>query len=109
MQAVVLVPLTLGVLFSLLQWSLSAWAQSTALAAAQEGARAAGAHGGSAAGGRSAAATAAQNGSLMDVKVRADRGTRVTEVTVSGVAVTVLWPAEISATARVATERLTGS
>lgn len=106
-QAVVLFPLALGVFLALLQWALYAWAESTALAAAHEGASVAAALDGSVTTGRAAATRAADNGSLSAVAVDLRRGRETTEATVSGRVVAVLWTREVSATARVTTERLT--
>ena len=108
-QAVVLMPLTIGILFSLLQWSLQYWAESTALAAAQQGAAVASAYGGRPGDGEAAAADVADNGSLSDVRVSVSRGARTTTATVSGRAVVLLWPRPISTTVTTATERVTGS
>lgn len=104
-----LLPLTLGVMFSLLQWSLVSWAQSTAQAAAHHGATVTAGLGATEAAGRSAAVEAAGNGSLTAVDAQASRGRRDTVVTVSGRAVAIIWPFDVSATAHVATERLSGS
>ena len=108
-QAVVLFPLALGVFLGLLQWSLHAWAHSTALAAAQEGAAVAAAFDGTADLGRTAAARVAANGSLSAVSVRVARSSAATEATVRGRVVTIVWARDVSATARVPTERVTGS
>lgn len=102
-----LLPLTLGVMLLLLQWSLVSWAQSTAQAAAHEGAAIAARLGGSAAEGREAAAEVADNGAVSSVSVVVERGGTETVATVTGRAVTVLWPREVTATAHVPSERLT--
>ncbi len=108
-QAVVLLPLTIGILLSLLQWSLQYWAESTALAAAQQGVAVASAYDGRWADGEAAAAEVAGNGSLSGVRVSITRGARTTTATVSGRAVVVIWPRQISKTVTAATERVTGS
>ncbi|MHA6511884.1 hypothetical protein [Tessaracoccus sp. Z1128] len=108
-QAVVLLPVTIGVFLSLLQWSLQYWGEATALAAAQQGAAVAAAFGGSRADGEREAAGVAANGALTGVRVSVERGGRVTTATVSGRTVTVVWPREVARTVMVTTERVTGS
>lgn len=106
-QLALLLPFAVGIFLLLLQWSLVTWAEATALAAAQETARAAAVVDGSEAEGRDAGTRAAGNGSLTGVTVTVDRGARQTTATVTGKAVVVIWPREISRTAVAATERVT--
>ena len=106
-QLALLLPFALGIFLLLLQWSLVTWAEATALAAAQETARAAAVIDGSEQEGRSAGSKAAGNGSLTGVTVAVDRGPERTTATVTGNAVVVLWPREVSRTAVAATERVT--
>lgn len=108
-QAVVLLPLSIGILLSLLQWSLQYWAESTALAAAQQGVAVAAAYDGRPGDGEAAAAEVAGNGSLSHVRVSISRGARTTTATVSGRAVVIVWPRGIRTTVTAATERVTGS
>lgn len=108
-QAVVLLPLSIGILLSLLQWSLQYWAESTALAAAQQGVAVAAAYDGRPGDGEAAAAEVAGNGSLSQVRVSISRGVRTTTATVTGRAVVIVWPREIRKTVTAATERVTGS
>lgn len=108
-QAVVLLPLSIGILLSLLQWSLQYWAESTALAAAQQGVAVAATYDGRPGDGEAAAAEVAGNGSLSQVHVSISRGVRTTTATVTGRAVVIVWPREIRTTVTAATERVTGS
>lgn len=108
-QAVVLLPVSIAMMLSLLQWSLQYWAEATALAAAQHGAAVASAYNGTSADGEVAASQAADNGALTGVRVEIDRGVRSTTATVRGRAVVVMWPREISKAVTVQTERVTGS
>lgn len=108
-QVAVLLPLTLGIFLLLLQWSLVAWADATALAAAQQGASSAARLGSDTADARAEAGVVAGNGSLRSVRVTVQRGTRQTTATVSGTVVTVLWTRQVSKTVVVTSERLTGS
>lgn len=108
-QAVVLLPVSIGIMFSLLQWSLQYWAEATALAAAQQGAAVASAYDGTRADGVAAASEVADNGALTGVRVEIARGARSTTASVRGRAVVVVWPREISKAVTVQTERVTGS
>ena len=99
-QAALLFPFALGLFLALLQWGLVAWAESSALAAAQQGASVAGE-------GHAAALGVADNGSLTSVTAHVERGARETRATVTGRAVVVLWPREVSKTIVVNTERVT--
>ena len=106
-QAAVLFPLFFALFLGLLQWALITWAEASALAGAQHGAAVAARHAATAGEGHSAALGAADNGSLVAVEVRVERGARETTATVSGRALVVLWPKEVTKTVVVATERLT--
>ena len=106
-QVVVLLPFFFGIFLALLQWSLDAWGQTTALAAAQEAAQVAAAVGGSKSDGVASGTAVSENGSLSNVTVEVVRGSRETVVTVSGNPVTVLWPSTVTRRATVPTERLT--
>lgn len=108
-QVSLLLPVALGIFLLLLQWSLVAWADATALAAAQQGAASAAALGGDRLEGQAEAAAVAGNGALSGVTVRVERGSRQTRATVSGRAVSLIWPREVSQTVVVTTERLTNS
>lgn len=107
-QVAVLFPLGLGVFLALLQWALIVWAESSAIAAAQQGASVAAQLGSTEAEGRQAALEAADNGSLHEVSATIERGPRVTSATVTGRAVVVLWPREVSKTVILTTERVSG-
>ena len=107
LQFVLLLPLAFGVFLLVLQWGLVFWADATALAAAQEGAAVAAVLDGSVADGNDAALEAAGNGSLSGVMVEIERGARETTATVTGEAVSVLWPRSITKTVVVITERIT--
>ena len=102
-----LFPLGLALLLGLVQWALVTWAESSAMSAAQQGASVAAQEGSAAGEGQAAALTAADNGSLTSVSAQVNRGPRETTATVSGRAVVVLWPREISKTVVVSTERVT--
>lgn len=106
-QAAVLFPLGMGLFLALLQWGLVAWAETSAIGAAQHGAAVAARHGSTAGEGQLAAFHAADNGSLHAVSVQVVRGSRDTTATVTGRAVVVLWPREVSKTVVVTTERVT--
>lgn len=106
-QAAVLFPLGLALLLGLVQWALVTWAESSAMSAAQQGASVAAQEGSTAGEGQAAALTAADNGSLTAVSSQVSRGPRETTATVSGRAVVVLWPREITKTVVVSTERVT--
>ncbi len=108
-QVAVLLPVAIGVFLLLLQWSLVAWADATALAAAQQGAAVTSRLDGDRGAGISEAAAAADNGSLSGVSVSVHRGAGRTTATVSGRAISLLWPREVSRTVVVPNERLTGS
>lgn len=108
-QVAVLLPVAIGVFLLLLQWSLVAWADATALAAAQQGAAVTSRLDGDRSAGISEAAAAADNGSLNEVTVSVHRGAGRTTATVSGRAISLLWPREVSRTVVVPNERLTGS
>ena len=101
-----LLPVTFAVLLAVLQWAFLYWAEAPALAAAQEGAAVASVLDGSAAAGEGAAARAADTGGLSAILVDVERGPGETRATVSGRAVSLLWPREVSKTVVVATERL---
>lgn len=108
-QTVVILPVTLGILLLLIQWSLVSWADATALAAAQEAAAVAAPVGASVAEGQAAGTAVAGNGSLTGAEVSVSRvGDRI-HATVRGRAVQVLWPREVSSTVVLTAERLTGS
>lgn len=92
----------------MVQWALVVWAQSSAIAAAQQGASVAAQLGSTAGEGRQAALEAADNGSLHEVSATIERGPRVTSATVTGRAVVVLWPREVSKTVILTTERVSG-
>ena len=104
-QFTVLFPMSFLVLLAVLQWSLHFWADAT-LAAANQGASAAAVLDGSSASGESQAAAVASNGSLSGVRVAVDRGANETVATVTGRAVTVLWPHAVTRSVRIPTERL---
>lgn len=106
-QVVVLLPLAFGLFLTLLQWSLNSWAEATALAAAQHAATTSAALGAGEDDGRAAGDDVADNGALRDVVVQVRRGPRETTATVTGRAVTAVWPSTISRTVVVKTERLT--
>jgi len=106
-QAALLFPFALGLFLALLQWGLVAWAESSALAAAQQGASVAARLDAAAVEGHAAALGVADNGSLTSVTAHVERGARETRATVTGRAVVVLWPREVSKTIVVNTERVT--
>lgn len=106
-QAALLLPLAIGLLVGLVQWALVAWAESTALAAAQQGAAVAAAEGSSEGAGEAAALEVAGNGSLSGATATVRDGGRHTTATVTGRAVVVLWPFEVSKTMVATTERVT--
>lgn len=106
-QVSVLLPLTLGIFLGLLQWSLNAWGEATALAAAQAASASAAALGATEADGVTAAADVHRNGALSAVSVDVRRGTTTTTATVTGRPTLVLWPSSITRTVTVPTERLT--
>ncbi|MCC2592871.1 hypothetical protein LKO27_05520 [Tessaracoccus sp. OS52] len=110
-QVTLLLPLAISVLLLTLQWALVSWAEATALAAAQDGARVAAAHRSSGGEGRHAAGRAAADGGLQAPSVTVDRGPRLTVVTVTGTAHSVVpgWEPRISRTVEVPTERITQS
>lgn len=106
---VVILPFAVGLLLLLIQWSLVSWADATALAAAQQAAAAAVPLGATPAEGRAAGAAVAANGALSDTEVTVAREGGRVRATVSGRAVVVLWPREVSSTVVLTAERLTGS
>ncbi|GAA4901964.1 hypothetical protein GCM10025789_20750 [Tessaracoccus lubricantis] len=108
-QTTLLFPLGLALFLGLLQWALVSWAQATAIAAAQQGASVAAVHGATAGEGRHAALEAAANGSMTGVAVAVERGAAHTTATVTGRAVVVVWPREVSGSVMVPTERVTQS
>lgn len=108
-QSVVLLPVAIGLLLLLIQWSLVSWAQATALAAAQEAAAAAAPLGASLHEAEALGATVTDNGSLTGARVTVERrGTQI-RATATGQAVRVLWPRQVSSTVVITAERLTGS
>ncbi|MBB1509216.1 TadE/TadG family type IV pilus assembly protein [Tessaracoccus sp. MC1756] len=108
-QAALLFPVGLGLFLALLQWAMVSWAEGSAIAAAQQGASVAAVEGNTAGEGRAAALQAAANGSLTGVTADVTRGARLTTATVTGRAVVVVWPRDISRTVVVTTERVTQS
>ncbi|MCG6566484.1 TadE/TadG family type IV pilus assembly protein [Tessaracoccus sp. ZS01] len=108
-QAALLLPVGLGLFLALLQWAMVSWAEGSAIAAAQQGASVAAVEGATAGEGRAAALQAASNGSLTGIAAEVTRGARLTTATVTGRAVVVVWPRDISRTVVVTTERVTQS
>ncbi|MHA7860523.1 TadE/TadG family type IV pilus assembly protein [Tessaracoccus sp. Y36] len=108
-QAALLLPVGLGLFLALLQWAMVSWAEGSAIAAAQQGASVAAVEGATAGEGRAAALQAASNGSLTGIAAEVTRGARLTTATVTGRAVVVVWPWDISRTVVVTTERVTQS
>lgn len=105
-QVAVLLPFSFAVLLAVLQWAMVSWAEATALSAAQHGAAVAAALDGSAAAGEAAATGAARTAALQSVSVTVERGGATTTATVSGRALVVVWPRDVTRTVVVPTERL---
>lgn len=110
-QAVLVFPLVFGALLLTLQWAMTTWAETTALAAAQDAARAASAIGANTTAGQQAGGQAASNGSLDDVHITVTKGPTTTTATITANSITVIpgWQPAITKTAQAPTERLTTS
>ena len=109
-QLTLLFPLAFSVLLLTLQWALTSWASATALAAAQDGARQGAMHPDFNSV-QEIATTSAGNGSLTGLSVEITIGSRHTQVTVTGNAVSVIpgWQTQVSETASRPAERVTRS
>ena len=109
--ATILFPLVLSALWLTMQWAMLTWAQATAQAAAQDGARAAAALNATGPHGQATATRAADNGSIDNLHVTAQRAARLTTVTITGTALQVIpgFPVTIQVTATSPTQRLTPS
>ena len=109
--ATILFPLVLSSLWLTMQWAMLTWAQATAQAAAQDGARAAAALNATGPHGQTTATRAADNGSIDNLHVSAQRAARLTTVTITGTALRVIpgFPVTIQVTATSPTQRLTPS
>lgn len=91
-QAVLLLPLAVGLLLGALQWGLVAWAHATAAAAVDEGLRETALHGGTEQAGRQAALKVTNNGALSEVTTGVQLAGDQAHVVVKGQAVSLLWP-----------------
>ena len=109
--ATILFPLVISALWLTMQWAMLTWAQATAHAAAQDGARAAAALNATGPHGQTTATRAADNGSIDNLHVTAQRAARLTTVTITGTALQVIpgFPVTIQVTATSPTQRLTPS
>ena len=109
--ATLLFPLVLSALWLTMQWAMLTWAHATAQAAAQDGARAAAALNATGTHGQATATRAADNGSIDNLHVTAQRAARLTTVTITGTALQVIpgFPVTIQVTATSPTQRLTPS